>query len=64
MPALLEAADELVLVRPTAAPAALRIAVSSAATPMATSQPKNDEPQLMPPYSSRWRATGSRGAGA
>ena len=39
--ALSVACDELVLVSPIAAPAALRIAVSSVATPTATSQPKN-----------------------
>src|SRR3954469_8382774 len=61
--ALLAACDGLDLVSPIAVPAALRIAVSSVAMPTATSQPKNAEPQLRPPYSSRWMAAGSR-AGA
>src|SRR4051812_24294699 len=36
-------------VSPTAAPAALKIAVSSVAMPTATSHPKNAEPQCSPP---------------
>jgi len=63
VPAESEAWEGLVLVSPIAAPAALRIAVSSDATPMATSQPKNAAPQLRPPCSSRWRPATSRGAG-
>src|SRR4051794_29688157 len=47
----------LFLVRPTAAPAALRIAISSVAMPMATSQPKQALPQCRPPNSSRWRSS-------
>ena len=47
-------------VSPIAAPAAASSPVSSTATPTATSQPKNAAPQLMPPYSSRWRARTSR----
>ena len=54
--ALSVACDELVFVSPIAAPAALRIAVSSVATPTATSQPKNAAPQFRPPNSSRWSA--------
>src|SRR6059036_1581448 len=64
VPALLDAWplawDGLELVSPTAVPAALRIAISSDATPMATSQPKNAAPQFRPPYSSRWRNCASR----
>src|SRR4051794_9981505 len=47
-------------VRPIAAPAALTIAVRSTPMPMATTQPKNEAPQLMPPNSSRWRRRASR----
>src|SRR5919199_423736 len=47
-------------VSPRAAPAAARMPVGSTATPTATSQPKNAAPQLMPPYSSRWRARAVR----
>ena len=43
-------------VSPIAAPAAARMPVSRTATPTATSQPKKAAPQLIPPYSSRWRA--------
>jgi len=39
------ASSVLALVSPTAAPAALRMAISSVAMPMATSQPKNALPQ-------------------
>src|SRR3954465_3878279 len=61
--ALLAACDGLDLVSPIAVPAALRIAVSSVAMPTATSQPKNAEPQLRPPDSSRWSARAAAGGG-
>ena len=49
--------------RPNAAPAALKRPSRMAAMPTVTSQPKNAEPQLMPPNSSRWRARTSRAVG-
>src|SRR4051794_39150009 len=47
-------------VKPMAAPAALTIAVSSTPRPIATIQPKNAAPQLIPPNSSRCRRRASR----
>src|SRR3954452_24038819 len=72
VPAEPAAASGFVCVSPTAAPAALSSAISRAARPTATSQPKNALPQLRPPNSSRclrWTSSsttpGSRGrAGA
>src|SRR5919199_1451626 len=58
--ALDRASDPETCVRPMAAPAALTMASSSEPRPTATSQPKNAAPQLMPPYSSRWRARAVR----
>src|SRR5215218_11406180 len=46
----------LTSVRPIAVPAALNSAVSSAAIPIATNQPKKAAPKLKPPYSPRCRS--------
>ena len=56
------ASDSLTSLSPKAVPAALSIPSRIAATPIATSQPKNAAPQLRPPYSSRCRARTSRTA--
>src|SRR3954469_12800985 len=54
------ASSALASVRPTAAPPALRRAISSVAMPIATNQPKNALPQCRPPNSSRWRSSADR----